>query len=244
MMRKSFVFLLFLSTVGFASSPMTPQQLVDRVDELYRSESSYSKLRMLIQTPNWKRELRLEAWSRGTGYTLIRIHEPKKDHGIATLRRDREMWNYFPKINKVVKVPPSMMMGSWMGSDFTNDDLVKQTRMSEEYDIVLTEDAKVYSLTLTPKAVAVTVWGKIELRVEKDSLLPLEEVFYDERGKKMRIMSFLDRKTFATRTLPAKLELVPVSKTGHKTVVVYDDVIFNAGVKDDIFTLQELQKRF
>ena len=99
--------------------------IIKKVDELYRADSSYAEMEMTIVTPNWERTLKLEAWSEGMDKTFITILEPKKDKGITTLRVDNEMWNFFPKINKVMKVPPSMMMGSWMGSDFTNDDLVK-----------------------------------------------------------------------------------------------------------------------
>ena len=129
------------------------QRIVERMDKLYRAETSYAEVEMDIVTPHWERTLTMRMWTEGMDRTFIYITSPKKDAGIATLRKGTEMWNYFPKINKVMKVPPSMMMGSWMGSDFTNDDLVKESSYTEDYDPTLGEPERddVYELVLTPR---------------------------------------------------------------------------------------------
>ena len=131
-----FFLMLLLSvnnSVVFAETEAV--SLLKKIDELYRSDSSISTMKMRIVTPNWNRTLELQSWTIGMDDTFIRILSPKKDRGVATLKKGREMWNYFPKINKVIKVPPSMMMGSWMGSDFTNDDLVREVSLVKEYNV-------------------------------------------------------------------------------------------------------------
>ncbi|MBA57000.1 MAG: outer membrane lipoprotein-sorting protein [Pseudomonadales bacterium] len=218
--------------------------LVKKIDELYRSRSSQSTMTMEIVTPNWQRTLALEAWTRGMDDTFIRVLSPKKDRGVATLKLDREMWNYFPKINKVIKVPPSMMMGSWMGSDFTNDDLVREVSLVEEYHVTLDSSGEHHVLTLVPKAQTVTVWAKIVISVTKDTSLPVEETFFNEKGEAVRVMTFTEIKTFSGREMPSVMTMTPLNKSGHKTVVRYEQLQLDVSVEDDIFTLRNLQKRF
>ena len=112
----------------FAFADAKVDKILDRMDKLYRSSQSSASMTMKIKTPHWEREMKLKSWTKGLEKTFIVIDYPRKDKGVATLKKGNEMWNYFPKINKVIKVPPSMMMGSWMGSDFTNDDLVNENK--------------------------------------------------------------------------------------------------------------------
>ncbi|WP_428242895.1 outer membrane lipoprotein-sorting protein [Gynuella sp.] len=234
--------LLTISAWSFAeeTSP-TAQELVARIDKLYRLDSSHATMTMDIQTPEWQRSMTMEVWSRDMDYTLVRILTPKKDAGIATLKRQNEMWNYFPKIRKVIKVPPSMMMGSWMGSDFTNDDLVREVSLAEEYDVVLDRTESQYLLTLTPKEQTVTVWGRIDILIDKTSLLPVQENYFDEDGTAMREMYFSDVREFDGRQLPAVMELKPLNKEGHLTRVTYDSLSFNTEVDESLFTLRNLK---
>ena len=119
------------------------EAIVKKMDQLYRSETSHAEIEMQITTPHWERTLAMNVWTKGMDKTFIRIMAPKKERGVATLRIGNEMWNYLPKTNKVMKIPPSMMMGSWMGSDFTNDDLVKESSMLNDYTykLIKPEDA-------------------------------------------------------------------------------------------------------
>lgn len=235
---------VFASTPATAASEADAVALVKKIDELYRSQSSQSSMTMEIVTPNWQRTLALEAWTRGMDDTFIRVLSPKKDRGVATLKLDREMWNYFPKINKVIKVPPSMMMGSWMGSDFTNDDLVREVSLVEEYHVTLDDSGEHHVLTLVPKAQTVTVWAKIVISVTKDTSLPLDETFFNEKGEAVRVMTFTEIKTFSGREMPSVMTMTPLNKSGHKTVVRYEQLQLDVSVEDDIFTLRNLQKRF
>jgi outer membrane lipoprotein-sorting protein len=218
--------------------------LLKKMDELFRSKSSFSTMKMQIITPNWQRTLEMQSWTLGMDDTFIRVLSPKKDRGVATLKIDKEMWNYFPKINKVMKVPPSMMMGSWMGSDFTNDDLVREVSLVEEYHVDKKDEDENYRLILTPKQNTVTVWGKIEFVVNQQSLLPLEQSYFNEKGVKVRSMMFSDIRDFSGKKMPAIMTMMPLNKTGYKTVIEYVEADFDIDIPDKTCTLRNLQTRF
>lgn len=200
---------------------------------------------MKVETPQYSRTMQMESSSVGQQDAFIRILSPKKDRGISTLKLDKEMWNFFPKINKVIKVPPSMMMGSWMGSDFTNDDLVKQTTLTQEYDLQLTETLTEYNITLLPREQTVTVWGRIDYIVNKEHLVPVNQNFYDDEGIMIRKMVFSELKDFGGRIMPSVMEMIPLNKEGHRTVIIYDNLEFDPpDVDESTFTLRHLKSRF
>jgi outer membrane lipoprotein-sorting protein len=217
--------------------------LLKKVDDLYRSEASYAEVQMTIVTADWERTMEMVAWSKGTKKTFIRIIAPKKDRGIATLKVENEMWNFFPKIDKIIKIPSSMMMSSWMGSDFTNDDLVKEYRFSEDYDSSVEEQKENYLITLKPHENIPTIWGKIEVLMDKKTELPSESTYYDEKGKKIRVMYFKERKIIDKKNVPMVMELVSLNKKGNKTVIKYKSLTFTEDVPDKIFTQKNLQQR-
>ena len=249
------VFLLY--TLAPARKPppdIEIETVIRHIDQLYRSETSHADIEMHIVTPHWERTLAMTIWSKGMDKTFIRITAPKKEQGVATLRIGNEMWNYLPKTNKVMKIPPSMMMGSWMGSDFTNDDLVRESSMLNDYTyrFEVPEDARfvdgplVYEhlyIELTPKADSPIVWGKIVVAVQYRSLTPVWQRFYDEKGNLMRVMNFKEIKTFAGKTLPSVIEMIPKNKEGHKTVVRWLNATFDSDIDDKIFTRRNLQRR-
>ncbi len=219
--------------------------LLDSMDRLYRSDASHAEVEMVVTTPNWTRRLEMEMWTHGLDRVFIRINSPKKDAGAATLRNDREMWNYFPKIDKVMKIPPSMMMGSWMGSDFTNDDIVKENTLRDDFDAAMleSEDSSVHMLELVPKEETPTVWGRIILTLRKEDLLPVEETYYDEKGRPTRVMRFSDVREFGSRSVPSRMTIESLSKPGHSTMVRYVTATFDEPVDESIFTLRNLRRR-
>jgi outer membrane lipoprotein-sorting protein len=221
--------------------------IVEKMDRLYRSDTSYGDVEMTIRTENWERTLRMDIWSEGLDRTLIHINSPKKDAGIATLRKKTEMWNYFPKINKVIKVPPSMMMSSWMGSDFTNDDLVKESSMLDDYHsgLIRPDNANpdYYYIELIPKKDIPIVWARIVLVVRKTDYIPVEESFFDEKGRRMRLMEFSEIKSFSGREIPSVLVMKPLNKPDKKTVITYIDLKFDIKLNEDTFSLRNLQKK-
>jgi outer membrane lipoprotein-sorting protein len=238
--------LLFVTATAFADdSTKQATDIITEMERLYRGNASRSTLTMTIRTPNFERHLTMTGESMGQDYGFYRILSPKKDHGIATLKREKEMWNYFPKINKVIKVPPSMMTGSWMGSDFTNDDLLRESELVDAYNLELEETEAQYLIILTPREDTVTVWGKIEYVVDKKEMLPLSHTFYDERGVKIRIMEFGEITQFEGVRLPSSITVTPLNKQGHSTAIVYDNLDFEpADISEQTFTLRNLKSRF
>ena len=239
--------LLFSMAVSADSNTSAVQQsgveLLNRIDRLYRSDSATAKMTMQVVTPKWQRQLSLETWSQGLDKTFIRILSPKKDRGVATLKIDKDMWNYFPKINKSIKVPPSMMSGSWMGSDFSNDDLVRESSLVEDYVVTQQAENGHIVLLLEPKPDTVTVWGSITIKVNAESLLPVEQAYFDDRGQKIRVMSFDQIKQFGDRSLPSRMTMTPLNKMGHKTIMIYDNLNLSDQVDDSIFTQRNLKRR-
>ncbi len=247
MIRTIFLFAFLLFPSLASASEVDVEKIVREVDKLYRSSASYAEMSMTIETPDWKRTLEMKAWTRTMDETFIRILSPKKDAGIATLRRGKEMWNYYPKVDKVLKVPPSMMMGSWMGSDFTNDDLVKESSFLEDYNYRLITPKKpladYYYIEFIPKTQTVTVWGKIIIAARKKDYIPVEESFFDEKGVLMRVMWLSDIKEMGGKLIPAFIEIIPRSKEGQKTTLRYKTAVFATSINSDVFTLRNLRRR-
>jgi outer membrane lipoprotein-sorting protein len=222
------------------------QKIIRTIDEMYRSRTSQSRMEMTIITPQWERTLSLEAWTEGMDKTFVRILQPKKERGVATLRLKNEMWNYLPNTNKVIKIPPSMMMGSWMGSDFTNDDLVKEYNLKDDYTVTLTvppdAQAGLLYLDCRPRPGLPVVWDRVLVAVRAEDDLPVWQKFFDEKGKLMRTMNFRDIRTFGTKKIPSVMELIPQNKEGQKTAVRFLDIAFDVRIADDVFTMRNLSR--
>ncbi len=220
-------------------------EIIKKIDQLYRSKSSYAELEMEIITPRWSRTLAMKVWTSGMEKTFMRITSPKKEQGVSTLRVENEMWNYLPKTNKVMKVPPSMMMSSWMGSDFTNDDLVKEFSLFEDYSYepITVTDARgdLYYVDCIPREDLPVVWGSIVVACRKSDYLPVWLKYYDEKGELMRVWQYSDIREFDGRKIPATMEIVPQHKKGHKTIMRYLEATFDTPLKKDIFSLRNLR---
>ena len=250
-MKTSFLLILIvpfcLLTLDGATEPEV-EDIIRRIDELYRSKTSQAEIEMHIVSPHYERTLKMQVWTKGMDRTFIRITSPKKEQGVATLRIKNEMWNYLPKVNKTMKISPSMMMGSWMGSDFTNDDLVRESSLIDDYtyQVVTPEKASedLLYVELIPKEDSAIVWGKIMTAVRSKDYIPMWQHFYDEKGKLMRVLNFKEVKKFGRKTVPSVMEMIPQNKKGHKTVVRWVSAKFDTRIEDKIFTRRNLQKRY
>jgi len=241
MKNKLLLFTLILSSI---LSAKTAEQIVGLSESLFRGKSSQGTMEMQIITPRWNRSIRMSVWSKGTEKSFIRIDAPKRDQGITFLKLNDEMWQYVPKIEKTIKIPPSMMMQSWMGSDFTNDDLVKESSLSGDYDPeIVSQDSKVWTIKLTPKENAAVVWGKLIYIVNKNTYLPEEQQFFDEDGKLIKVLYFKKVKKFNDRYYPTIWEMVPMTKDkeGDKTVIKILKMKFNITLRNSIFTRRNLK---
>lgn len=236
-----------MSHVSGAADDQRAQEIVDKVDRLLRDTSSVGTVTMHISTANWQRNLSMQIWSLGTENSLVRITSPQKEAGTATLKVGGNIWNYLPKVNRTIKVPTSMMMGSWMGSHFTNDDLVKDSRLVRDYLITISFEGErkgeqVYEFTLTPKPEAAVVWGKTVLEVRQADLMPTWQRYYDEEGTLVRELTFSEYKTMGKKLIPTRLAMQPMDKPGEQTVIVYEDIAFGVPVSKDIFSLRNLER--
>jgi len=189
----------------------------------------------------------MKGWSLGREYSLILITGPARDKGQAFLKRRNEMWNWQPTINRVVKLPPSMMLQSWMGSDFTNDDLVKESSVVNDYNQSLEGDSvingmKVYKIKLIPKPEAAVVWGKVMAYIDKADFNQLLVKYFDEEGELVNTLVLSDIKNMDGRTLPTRLEMIPADNPKQKTVIEYLNLEFDIGLKEDFFSMQNMKR--
>lgn len=235
--------LLVAAPAANADEP-TLEELSQKLDDLYRFDSSHGTLKMFVKTPHFERELELEVWTEGTEYALVRINSPRKEAGISSLKRGNEMWNYLPKIGKTIRVPPSMMSGSWMGSDFTNDDLMREASWEKDYEVKKSEKSPEGELCLdfTAKPDAAVPWPRVVGCLSRDKLLPKRMEFYDEKDRKARVMEYSDVKTFDGQEMPARMVLTPLTKEGHETVMVYEDLEFDVKHSKQLFSLTNLRR--
>lgn len=230
-----------------AAQESSARDLVDRVESLLWGRTVQGEYEMTITTPRWQRTLALRAWMERPKRSFIRILAPAKEKGIGSLRIGAEMWNYLPNVERTIKIPPSMMLQPWMGSDFTNDDLVKSSSIVDDYSSrILREEAlegaAAYVLELIPKPDAAVVWGKILYWVRKSDVMPLKEEFYDERGTLVRVMTFTEVKPMGGRTIPTRWEIRPADKPGNSTVILVKSALYDRAIDGEIFTQRNLQK--
>ena len=222
-------------------------ELLNNVDDLYRGKSATGRMTMEVHTEHWARALTMTYWTRGKDKSLVRIVAPAKEKGTATLRSGNNIWNYLPKVKRVVKVPTSMMGGSWMGSHFTNDDLVKQSRMAEDFTSTITfsgqrDGREIIEITCLPHDDAAVVWGKVTVEVLAQSHLPVRSRYFDEDMALARTLVFADVGHIGGRPLPMRLRMVPEDKPEEFTEVRYQSIAFDVDLPDDTFSLRELQR--
>lgn len=250
---KGFHVVRWVGVLGCVVAPhaveaQTAREILDRVDQLMRGESSRGLVSMEITTEHWARQLEMEVWSLGTEYSLVRVESPAREAGTATLKADQEVWNYLPRVDRTIKVPPSLMMGSWMGSHFTNDDLVKESRIVDDYDFEISfqgdrDGEEIWEFTLTPKPEAPVVWSRVEYDVRKRDLMPIEVRYFDEDDALSRVMRFSGYATLGGRLVPARMDVIPADKPEERTTLIYHELEFDIGLDEAFFSLRNLRAR-
>ncbi len=239
--------LIILCTNIAVPQELTGQQIIKRQDDLMRGETMRGRYIMTVMTPSWQRTLKLDVWTRGRNKTFIRILSPAKEAGIGTLRIDDNMWNYLPKVERTIKIPPSMMLQPWMGSDFTNDDLVKESSIVYDYNHTIVEKLTykghtAWKIRLDPKPEAAVTWGKLIFWVRQGDFVPLREEYYNERGELVKVLDFSQIEQMSDRKIPTHWEMTSVKKEGHKTIIKVVDATYNKPVPENIFTLSNLKR--
>jgi outer membrane lipoprotein-sorting protein len=244
MIRYLFILLLFSFRVANAQ---TAKEIIQKADEKMRGNSSKSEMVMTIIRPEWSREVGIKSWSFEDTHSLILITAPARDKGAAFLKREKEIWNWQPRIERVIKLPPSMMMQSWMGSDFTNDDLVKESSIVKDYEHELKGDTTIgeyeaHKIVLIPHEDAAVVWGRIEAYIEMSSYFQLLLRYYDEDGYLVNTMKLSNIREIGGRIIPTHLEMIPADDPGHKTTIDYKEIAFNIDIPESFFSLQNLKR--
>ena len=254
-MRRTIILTALLTAASYfvataplmAQEDLTAKDIVRIADEKNRGETMTGEMSMTIVRPKWERTISMKSWSKGDKYFLIYITAPAKEEGQVFLKVDKEMWNYVPTISRMIKIPPSMMMQSWMGSDFTNDDLVKQSSIVTDYDHVLVgeetvRDQACYRIELIPHEDAAVVWGKIVSWITKDSYLLWKSEYFDEDGYLQNTEYAYDIKSFGDRELPSRIEMVPAEKEEQKTIITIEKAVYNEPLDDSFFSKQNMTK--
>jgi len=234
--------------LAFGLQAQDAKEIIRKADEKVKGEkSSYTEMSMEIIRPKWKRTIAFKNWVKGTEHSIAYITAPAKDKGQAFLKREKELWSWNPTINRMIKLPPSMMSQGWMGSDFSNDDLLRESSIIVDYTHKITGDETIsdrdcHIIELVPLEDAAVVWGKLLKWVSKDDYLQLKTEYYDEDGYLVKTELAYDIKQMSGRLIPCKFELIPADEEGNKTVVSITKVEFNIPIKDAFFSQQSMKR--
>ena len=234
----------FLCINNFISTNLNAQSATEIVSKAYKHErgtSSFAEMTILVNRPKWTRELALKVWSQGSDQGMVLITAPVRERGVVYLKRKKEVWNWIPSIERNIKLPPSMMAQSWMGTDFTNDDLVKEASIVEDYTHYFEKDTTVlgrlcYQIRMVPKQDAGIVWGKVVLSVDKKESMVLSAIYFDDDYSRVSTLSAKEVALLGGRMLPSVVEMVPADKKGHSTVMTYKSLVFDIPIKPDFFS--------
>jgi len=238
--------LVFLMLSASSALSQDAEEIIRKVDQKMRGDYSYQELEMKVIRPEWERSISMKSWSKGSEYALILITAPAKEKGQVFLKRGTEMWNWMPSIERMIKIPPSMMMQSWMGSDFTNDDLVRESSIIQDYHHTLVgeedyDGVNCWKIRLDPKEDAPVVWGKIITWIDKDYNQRKVE-YYDEEGKLINTMYLSDIKQMDDRKMPTHWEMIPADEEGKKTVINVLKAEFNDPIDESFFSQQNMRR--
>lgn len=230
------------------AKPLDIGKLLDELDKLHWGDSSVGDMEMIVKTSRRETRIRMQVWSKGLDYALLRISEPSKVRGMATLKRGNDLWNYLPRTNRRMRVPSSLMSAAWMGSHFTNDDLVNESHYRDDFDCVAGEKKiidgdETLRIRCTPKPDSAVEYGRIDIVVRLRDRMPLRQEFFDHKDTRTRTMLYQDFKKMGGRLLPATLVVIPDDKPNEKTTVIYHDLKFNVSLPESTFSLSQLGKR-
>ncbi|MEL6536984.1 MAG: outer membrane lipoprotein-sorting protein [Bacteroidota bacterium] len=224
-----------------------PRDIIQKAEDVLQAGTSQATMAMTIVRPDWSRTIEMKAWSKGTDMSLILITAPARDKGSAFLKRGREVWNWQPTIDRTIKLPPSMMGQSWMGSDFSNDDLVQESSEVEDYTHTLLGSEEMdgrdcWVIEMIPSENAPVVWGRVVQYIDQENYVVLKGEFYDEDDFLVNTMLMSEVKEMGGRTFATKMEMIPADDPGHRTVMEYKDMVFDSDLKDSFFSVQTMKR--
>ena len=239
------VMILFGLTSAFGQDA---KEIIRKADEKWNGEkSSQGTMTMTIVRPTWERTIQFKIWTLEKDYSMTLITAPAKEKGQAFLKRETEMWNWMPSINRMIKLPPSMMASGWMGSDYTNDDILKESSIVVDFTHKIIGSETIdgwdcWKIEMYPNEDAAVVWGKIIKWISKNEYLMMKSEYYDEDEFLVKTELGTEIKTMDGRKIPSRLEIIPADKDNQKTVVIIDDMKFNVAIQNSFFSQQNMKR--
>lgn len=231
-----------------AAQDLTAREIIQKADDQFNGEESgISEMTMIIERPSWKRTVEFKTWTKGTSYALTLITAPASEKGQTFLKRENEMWNWNPSISRLIKLPPAMMSQGWMGSDYTNDDILKESSIVEDYTHEVVGDSIIdgrpcYKIRMTAKEDAAVIWGHQVRWIDKKNFLFMKAALYDEYGYLVRTENGSDIKEMDGRLIPTRIEMIPEEEEGRKTTLIIRSIHFNEDIPDSFFSQQNMKR--
>lgn len=243
---KTLSILLLLLLWPYYSNSQTATEIIKKSDELMQGNSSYSEMTMTIVRPTYQRNISFKSWSKGRDYGMVLITAPAKEKGQSFLKRKNEMWNWVPSISKMIKLPPSMLSQGWMGSDVSNNELLNESSIVNDYDHILLGKENFggyicWKIKLVPKPGTPVVWGYIIKWISQDGYFQLKSEYYDEENQKVKTEIATDIKTMDNRLIPTRFEVIPADNPKQKTILTIVTMDFDIPIKDDFFSQQQMK---
>jgi outer membrane lipoprotein-sorting protein len=244
--------LLALFCFAFISSSaraaLSATEVVDRAETVLWGKTIQGDIEMIVKTPSWSKTFAIKLWVDRPLKAFTRITAPAKEAGITSLRLALEMWNYIPSIERTIKIPPSMMLQPWFGSDFTNDDVLRESSNVNDYTHKIFAESnmdghEVYEIEGLPKPNAAVVWGKVIFTIRKGDFIPIKTAYYDEHGELVRILTYSDVRMLNGRTIPTRWEMQPLNKPGKSSLIIVKSAIYDKVINPDLFSLRNLTQK-
>lgn len=245
-MTKLFPFFAVVFSLSLTLQTPSASDIIKKSEDHMRGKTLQGQMAVKTVRPTYTREMEMKIWAKGDDYSLIQLLSPAKEKGITYLKRKKEVWNWIPSLERTIKLPPSMMAQSWMGTDFTNDDLVKESSITNDYDQTIAGSETVagrecWKIQLIPKPNAAVVWGKVLVWIDKRDFLQLKTESYDEEGELVNTMISTEIKMMGGRLLPTQMTMTPADKPGNKTIIMYKSLTFDQPISDDFFSTQNMK---
>lgn len=251
-MNKCVLSIVFIFSVligiGQIDSTLTPKQIIEKSEEKVKGGvNAYTEMTINIVRPSWNREMKLKSWAKGNAYSMILITAPARDKGQVFLKNKKQVWSYIPKFNKVSKLPPTAMSQSWMGTDLSNDDLVQESSKAEDFKYTKLADTIIdglncYQLELIPNEGTNVIWGKIKLFIDKKDFITVRNEMYDEDNVLVNVLKASQIKVLDGVKMATKMEMIPMEKPGHKTIMTITKLDVKNEIPDTFFTKQNMKR--
>jgi outer membrane lipoprotein-sorting protein len=240
-------FIFFIHQSVISQEQITAMQIVKKAEEKVRGKTNHSILEMQIIRPTWSRTISMKSWSNGLDYSMTFITAPAKDKGQVFMKRETEMWNWMPSIGRMIKIPASMMSQGWMGSDYTNDDILKESSIVRDYNHSIDKEETIegftcYKIQMIPKEEAAVIWAKVYKWITKDEFIQIRSEYYDEDDDLVKSDFGYDFKIMDGRLIPSRIEIVPADGEGKKTVILLNEVQFDVELPTTYFSQQNMKR--